>query len=139
MPILYEPEEYAYYTVGDSLTEPEHKDMCDANIMIKRAIQGKSILTRNPGSYGYDDTTLDGVQFRIQKQQLEQELSESLQNEFTEEEAKQLKASLPEHMHERIKVKREQNRDIPETMGKNPEVKEQSHERPLTQNSSQSS
>lgn len=144
MPILYKPEKYAYYTEGDSLTEQEHKDLCDANIMIKRAAQGKTILTRDVAGYGYDDTTLDGLQFRIQKQQLEEELNESLQNEFTEEEAKAIKESLPERFHERVKVKGKQDRDVQkpmESMVQSTEQvrKEASHERNLNQTSTQSS
>ncbi|AZL82670.1 hypothetical protein [Apis mellifera associated microvirus 60] len=143
MPLLYKPEKYAYYTVGDSLTEQEHADMCDANIMIKRALKGQSILTQEPAGYGYDDTTLDGLSHRIQKQQLEEELNESLKNEVSEEEAKRLKEMLPAHYHERIKVKRDKDRDVPKSM--EPVVqstkqveKEPSHERTTTQSGTES-
>ena len=54
MAIKYEPSEHAYYTEGESLTETEHLESTDANVMIKRAARGLPITTAEPGLYGYD-------------------------------------------------------------------------------------
>lgn len=77
---------------GDSLTEQEHKDSCDVNKMILNAMRGLEIRgSSNQNQYGYDDTTMDAVQFRIQKEQLETELSATAQaNEFSEDELKHI-------------------------------------------------
>lgn len=96
MPILYKTDKYAFHTEGESLTEQEHLSETDANIMIKRAAKGLSINTKNTGIYGFDDTTLDSVQMRIQKAQLEEELNETAKNiELNEKELAELERLAP--------------------------------------------
>lgn len=73
--ILYQPTKYAFHTEGPSLTEPEHQNSCDINVMIKNAHKGIQIRGGAPPKFGYDDTTMDGLQSRILKQQAEESLS----------------------------------------------------------------
>lgn len=88
MPIQYKPTKHAFVTKGAPLTEQEHKDSCDINKMLKASSRGLQVRgSKNEPRYGFDDTTLDGVQFRIKKQELEAELSEiSAKHEFSPEE-----------------------------------------------------
>lgn len=83
--IQYTPSKHAFYTEGPSLTEQEHKDSCDINIMIKNAHRGMNIRGGSTPQYGYDDTTMDALQFRIQKEKLESELS-NVPKEFEQHE-----------------------------------------------------
>lgn len=103
-PILYEPSPYAVYCEGESLTEPEHKDSCDINKMIKAAHRGIDLRGNpHPGEYGYDDTTMDGLTFRIEKEKIERELAESLNEaEFTDEHEK----LLPDEVKRRYKIRK---------------------------------
>ena len=71
MAIQYTPTKYAFHTEGDSLTDQEYKDSCDINKMIAAALRGQDIRGSGPQQYGYDDTTMDGVRFRIEKEQLD--------------------------------------------------------------------
>lgn len=109
MAILYTPTKYAFFTEGLSLTEQEHQDSCDINKMIKSASRGLTIRGGKEPIYGHDDLTLDGLQFRIQKQNLEEELkntSEAL--EFTQHELDQ----IPESVRKKYKFrKKEQTMD----------------------------
>lgn len=106
MPILYKPSKHAYYTDELDLAEQEHKDSCDINKMIIAAQRGYTIRgSQAPLTYGYDDTTLDGVTYRIQKQQLEEDLTSiSKTHEFSEEELK----SIPESIKNKFKFKTKQ-------------------------------
>lgn len=90
MAIKYLHTKYAFNTTGPSLTEQEHKDSCDINIMIKSVQRGQQIRgSAKPSVYGYDDTTIDGVQHRIQKQQLEESLTDfTRKNELDTKELK---------------------------------------------------
>lgn len=83
--ILAKPTKYAVYPVGDSLTEQEHKDSCDINIMLRNNSRGLQIRGGGSTDYGYDDTTMDAVQFRILKAALEEQLLNG-QKEFTQPE-----------------------------------------------------
>jgi len=83
MAVKYQPSKFAYYTEGDSLTEQEHKDSCDINLMLKNVVRGREVRGGGSTKYGYDDTTMDAVQFRIQKEQLEEQLLNG-QKEFTQ-------------------------------------------------------
>lgn len=78
MAIQYKPTKHAFKTEGDSLTEQEHKDSCDINKMIHSISRGQQVRG-NPraNQYGYDDTTMDAVTFRIEKQRLEEQLQEA--------------------------------------------------------------
>lgn len=106
MPILYKPSKYAFLTDGEILTEQEHKDSCDVNKMLAQAKRGYQIRGSNTSPiYGYDDTTMDAVTHRIQKQKLEEELIKiSKTSEFTEEELK----SIPESIKNKFKFKTKQ-------------------------------
>lgn len=76
MPILYKPSQWAITIDGPTLTEQEHKDSCDINKMLKNASRGAEIRGNpNQTRYGYDDTTMDGLTLRMQKAQLEAEIS----------------------------------------------------------------
>lgn len=81
---MYEKGPFDTIVEGESLTEQEHKDSCDINIMIKNALRGAQIRGSEIADYGYDDTTMDGVQFRIQKANLEKQLATG-EKEFTKE------------------------------------------------------
>lgn len=116
MPIQYTPSKYAYYTSDEILVEQEHAVECDANVIIKRAANGQSVRTRVPGPYGYDDTTLDGVQHRIIKEQLKEELDETLEQEFDEQDAEKIKSALPENYAKKVKIKRKQDPDLSKSM-----------------------
>lgn len=84
MAILYSKSKHAFHTEGPTLTEQEHKDSCDINLMLKSASQHRQIRGGGSVTYGYDDTTMDGVQHRILKNQAENELS-SMQKEVSKE------------------------------------------------------
>lgn len=87
MAIKYQSSKYAFHTVGESLTEPEFQKDCDINVMFRRLHQGQPVSTKPTSGFGYDDTTLDGLSFRIQKQRTEEELAQIAKtHEFTEEE-----------------------------------------------------
>lgn len=112
MPFKYDPAKipHAYFTTGPSLTEQEHTDSCDINKMIKNAHRGLDVRG-NPGAerYGYDDTTLDGLTHRIQKEQLENELRETAKSEFTDEELKLIPESIKKKFGFKAKIKKQQN------------------------------
>lgn len=89
MPIQYKPSPYAYCTTGDSLTEPEHKDSCDINKMIANILRGLDVHGGGSLTYGYDDVTMDGVQYRILKEKTEAQLQKiAAETEFSDEEIK---------------------------------------------------
>ena len=95
MAIKYDPTPWDFHTEGPSLTEQEHADSCDINKMVKNAMRGMDVRGSIPGNYGYDDTTMDGLTFRMEKQRLEQELA-SGPKEFEEEEFKLIPKSIAE-------------------------------------------
>lgn len=109
MPILYSPSPYAQHCDEESLTEPEHADSCDINIMVSRAARGLDIRGNAiTPQYGHDDLTMDALQFRIQKQKIENELAEAAEkHEFQEEEFK----LIPESMKNKFKFKKAQKKD----------------------------
>lgn len=115
MAILSTPSQYAFFTEGESLTETEHAPSCDINLMLRNAARGLNVRgSYNPGTYGYDDTTMDGVQFRIQKEQIESELQQ-LQDgdhEFTEQELAAIDKISP-HLRKKynLKIKSQKNDD----------------------------
>lgn len=86
MPLEYKPTKHAFYTEGDSMTEPEHLDSCDINKMVKSALNGQQIRGSSaPHIYGHDDTTMDGVHHRILKDQTEAELRAASKTELPSE------------------------------------------------------
>lgn len=102
MAILYPKTKWDFHTEGPSLTEQEHLDSCDINKMIKNILRGMDVRGSNPGQYGYDDTTMDGLTFRIQKQQLEEQLS-SGEKEFTKEQLDLIPKSIQEKFGFKLK------------------------------------
>lgn len=85
-----------------SLTEQEHKDSCDINKMMLNLHRGLDVRGGRATQYGYDDTTMDGLTFRIQKANLEKEMSEIAENvEFTQAEYD----SIPDSVKERYKLR----------------------------------
>lgn len=99
---------FASKTEGESMTEQEHKNSCDINKMITAAKRGQMVRGGPRPEYGYDDTTMDGVAFRIKKQELEKSLSETFQNtEFSQKESE----LIPEKVKKKFKVKTRQEID----------------------------
>lgn len=89
--IKYEKTKWDFNTEGPSLTEQEHKDSCDINKMILNAHRGLQVRGGPQPQYGFDDVNLDPIQFRIQKEELENELSATAQqNEFSPDELKHI-------------------------------------------------
>lgn len=101
MPVLYKPSQFAFYTEGELLTEQEHKNSCDINKMIKNAHRGLPVRGGYSPQYGYDDMTMDGVQFRIQKAELEKSLHEVSETEFSQREFD----LIPKEIREKFKFK----------------------------------
>lgn len=94
-PLMYEPCDTAIYTKGESLTEQEHKDSCDINKMVRNAARGLPVRGSGEPRYGYDDTTMDGVSMRIEKERLERELKAlANENELSEKELAMVPASV---------------------------------------------
>lgn len=89
----------------DHLTEQEHIPLCDVNRMVKNAMKGQAVLTSNSQPvYGYDDTTMDGHNLRIQKRALEEQLQEFAQNnELSEDEAQHIPKTIQEKFKIRVK------------------------------------
>lgn len=85
MPLQYDPPVDAFYTNGPSLTEQEWKDQCDINQMLRKAARGLEVPGGGSTQYGYDDTTMDAITFRIKKAELEEALSKSAESEVDEE------------------------------------------------------
>lgn len=103
MPRMFEFSPYAIHNDEPSLTEQEHINSCDANKMIKAAMNGQTFRgTTSEPQYGYDDTTLDAVQYRIQKEALEKELNDiSSTHEFEPQELNY----IPDPVKKRFKFK----------------------------------
>lgn len=109
-----------------SLTEQHHKKDCDPYNIIKKAQMGLPIGGRGGNlNYGYDDTTMDGLQYRIMKQHHEQEINQLLENEFTAEEYDIIKDRLPKNLVNKIKVKKKLEEKIEPTDTKKSEVKDE--------------
>ena len=96
------------------MTEQEHIDSCDINKMVKAAARGQQVRgSKNPLQYGYDDTTMDGVSLRIEKERLEKELADGVSEETHK--------ILPDHLKKRIKIKKAQKNDD-QTTKNEPEI-----------------
>jgi len=104
MAILYEKTPYDTINTDPSLTEQEHKNSCDINLMMKSANRGLSIRgALTPPHYGNDDMTLDALSFHIQKSQLEQELG--LLDEAHKEVSPEIFAHIPKNIREKFGFK----------------------------------
>lgn len=100
MPIMYEFSKYALVFDKDNIdpidlypdgAEQEHISSCDINKLVKNAANGIPVRGRtSPLVYGEDDTTLDAVQHRIKKQQVEKELSELAKNDLSDEDLQKI-------------------------------------------------
>lgn len=89
----------------ESPTEQEHKDSCDINKMMLSLSRGLEVRGSRVPQYGYDDTTMDGVQFRVEKERLERDLAETARShEFSEEEFE----ALPEAVRKKFDFKKKQ-------------------------------
>lgn len=84
MAIKYKATKNAFHTEGDTLTEQEHISSCDINIMMKNINRGMHVRGGRQAEYGYDDTTMDGLQYQIMKQNNHEALSQ-LPKELDEE------------------------------------------------------
>lgn len=94
--IKYQNSKHAIKFTEPSLTEQEHTESCDINKMIRDAHRGMTVRGGGTNRYGYDDTTMDAVQFRIQKQELEKNLGEYFENnEIDDAEEDALKGYAP--------------------------------------------
>lgn len=109
MALNYQPSKHAFFTEGEDLTEQEHLDSCDINKMVKNAMRGMQVRGGNNPKYGYDDMTMDGLQHRILKQQLEQELGDLSGGEFDQETLDQIGPEIVK----RFGFKLKQSKDLP--------------------------
>lgn len=114
-PIEYKQGPFDTIIEGDTLTESEHQDSCDINKMLLNASRGMDVRAGRANQYGYDDMTMDGLQFRIQKQDLEERLS-SGQKEFTQEELDLIPKAIQEKfgftLKKQVELQNEQNDDL---------------------------
>lgn len=133
MAIIQTREEIHFATPVDeeSLTEQEHKDSCDINIMMRKINNGQQIRTANSELlYGYDDTTMDGLQHRIMKQKIEQDLQQISQDqEFTEAELNVIPESVKQKFKLRKKVPQNDpnEKQDPKTQNPDPTLKPDSN------------
>lgn len=135
MAILHKPTKHARFFEPDPLdlcpdgAEQEHKDSCDINKMIKNVQRGLEIRGSGPQQYGYDDTTMDALTLRIQKQQLEEELKKAQSIEFTEEELKAIPDKVKQKFKFKTKAKNESKKNDDQTTNKSnsklPDVSQQ--------------
>lgn len=91
MPIKYQHSKHALINNEESLTEQEHLESCDINIMIYNAHRGMEIPGGGPTEGGYDDTTLSGLDLRIQ---LDQDLNKMAEEGITKEEYNNLHPTI---------------------------------------------
>lgn len=110
--IMYEPTKHAFFCTGESLTEPEHMESCDINTMVRNAARGLQVRGGPQPVFGYDDTTMDGVQFRIQKEALEKELQASAKNEIEP----QFADFIPESVKKKFGFKTKQAKPVEEQL-----------------------
>lgn len=100
--ITYEAKKGAFFTEGLSLTEQEHMDSCDINIMIKSIARGHPVRMGKEPRFGYDDTTIDPVILRIQKEKIEADLTAlAASGEISEDEVKH----IPDHIRKKFDFK----------------------------------
>ncbi|QXP08157.1 MAG: hypothetical protein [Arizlama microvirus] len=88
MPLQYDNSKKPYATFNNdpSQTEPEHQDSTDINKMLRRALQGLDVRgSDKPQVYGDDDTTQTLLSIKLEKQELEDYLSNLPKDELTSE------------------------------------------------------
>lgn len=94
MPIKYQFSKHATVNDEESLTEQEHKDSCDINLMLKAAQRGQMFRTSAVGQYGHEDMNMTQLQMRITKQQIEEEFENLPKDHFSEEDLKKIPLAL---------------------------------------------
>nr|QJB21696.1 MAG: hypothetical protein [Microvirus sp.] len=107
MPLQYDPKKikHGFSTGKFTLTEPEHTDSCDINKIIGRMARGLDVRTKKLAPWGEqytDDTTIDGTQHRIKKEQIENDLA-ALAKEPIEDEHFEL---IPKTLREKFGFKK---------------------------------
>lgn len=126
MAVLAKPGKYATQIIGESLTEQEHLDSCDINKMLKAASRGQHVRGGKTPKFGFDDTTMDGLQHRIQKQRLENELQQTFSNhEFTEEQINAIPDSVKEKFAGKIKLRKKDAAKNDQTIQASPNAQNQ--------------
>lgn len=106
MPIQWAPTKHAFVTEGESLCEPEHADSCNINLMLRDAKRGLQVRGGKPVRYGYDDTTMDSVQYRLQKEKAEKSLKDfASKAELTEEQLQKIPKKIREKFGFKTKAK----------------------------------
>lgn len=115
MPIHYDIKPKFYDLVFDEeneITEQEHKNSCDINLMMKALHHGMQVRGQEPASYGYDDLTLTGLDHRINKQKLEDELFKiSKEHEFSEEEFEKIPTDVKKMFEFKVRKKQDHKND----------------------------
>lgn len=127
MAVKYQRGPYDIVNDEKSLTETEHLDSCDINIMLKSIKRGQQVRGGGSTEYGYDDTTMDAVQFRIQKADLEEKLLNG-QKEFTQEQLD----LFPENIKKQFGYKLKKEAQTPES--KNDDLNDENDEAHVPQN-----
>lgn len=138
MALKYELSEFATIVEDENnqdLTEQEHKNSCDINVMMRSLARGVEVRGNQGLQYGYDDTTMSGLELRIQKQNLERDLAETAATvEFDEEEFAQISPDLQKKFG--FKKKQAQKPDDQNAKPKREqEVGQKPAEKPETKNS----
>lgn len=99
-----------HFDPEEELTEPEHADSCDINKIMKSIHRGQPVRAGSQPRYGIDDTTMSGLEFRIQKQKLETELAQvSETHEFSEEELSHIHPKVRENFKFKTRKKQDLN------------------------------
>lgn len=133
MAIHYSNTPHDIFTEGPSLTEQEHKDSCDINKMVLSAMKGLDVRGRPIGPWGdgaHDDMTMDGLQHRIQKQLVEEEL-ENGPKEFTQAEFDLIPHSIREKFG--FKVKQQETAHANDDLNDDPRANTPAPTQPPTQ------
>lgn len=121
MTVLYKNGPHDTVVDPKSLTEQEHLESTDINKMVRAAARGLQVRGGGQGVYGYDDTTMDGVKFRIEKERLETELGIiAKEHEFTEEELK----AIPEELQKKFQFKKKAKTNDDKTTKETPKEQE---------------
>lgn len=102
--IMYEFGPHATINDEPSLTETEHGPSCDINHMMRNIHRGLMVRGGAQPVYGEDDLTLDAVSFRIQKQQLEEELMQEAIEPIDEEIYKRIPQRIREKFGFKVKA-----------------------------------
>lgn len=63
------------------LTEIEHRDSCDARVMLKMAARGQDIRTRTLGDYGHQENYGSRTDILLHKKEIEENLDRLAKNE----------------------------------------------------------